>query len=191
MGNFYTNITLRGPQQGRVVEFLNQQGRNAYVSPTTGSFTVVCDEKCEEQDITVLQSLASSLSAQFNCPALALLNHDDDILVYTLYSDGTLVDEYDSSPSYFDPDAEPSNPIGGDAIKLCQIMGKADNVAEVENILRRSSHEDDGFVFEIERHEALVRALGLPAFSIGLGYTYIEQDEIPEGLDAGSLIRSV
>src|SRR6185295_19778108 len=151
---------------------------SAYVTPTTAGFTIVCDERCEEQDIDVLESLASGLSADLNCPALALLNHDDDVLIYKLYSNGKLVEEHNSSPTYFDPDAEPSNPSGGNAKTLCQVIGNPENVAEVERILRKSSHENDGYVFEIERHEALVGALGLPPFSVGLGYTYIEQDEI-------------
>lgn len=190
MGNFYTNITLRGPDQNDVLQILKQQSRSAYISPSVNGYTVVFDEQCEDQDTSVLESLALELSKQLSCLALAILNHDDDILLYKLYDSGSLIDEYNSSPGYFDPDAEPSSPVGGNANKLCAILGKDQKAAEVGDILCKSSYEDNGYVFEIERHQDLVEALRLPAFSVGLGYRYIEQGEIPEELDVKTLQRS-
>ncbi|HYJ48238.1 MAG TPA: hypothetical protein VEV81_16615, partial [Pyrinomonadaceae bacterium] len=120
MGNFYTNVTLRGPDQDSIAEHLTRQQRTAYVSPTVDHCTVVYDEECESQDTQVLEQLAAGLSERFGCPALAVLNHDDDILWYKLFEAGRLADEYDSAPAYFDEEAESSEPKGGDALKLCR-----------------------------------------------------------------------
>lgn len=186
MGSFYTNITLRGPAQDSVAEYLNQQNRNAYVSPTANDCTVIYDAACESQDTRILEDLASELSKRFGCPALAVLNHDDDILWYKLYESGQFVDEYDSAPSYFDPHAtEIAAPKGGDAQKLCGAFKAEGRSAEVEEILRAPGIV--GYLYAAERHQALAGALGIPEFSVGCGYNYIEEDELPEDLSADDL----
>ncbi|HKS29829.1 MAG TPA: hypothetical protein VJS44_18545 [Pyrinomonadaceae bacterium] len=185
MGNFYTNVTLLGPDQDSIAEYVAEQNRNAYVSPTVNNFTVVYDEQCESQDTDILEELASELSKRFSCPALAVLNHDDDILWYKLFEAGQLTDEYDSCPDYFEAEAELSMPKGGDAGKLCSVFKSEQNVTEVERILRAPN--PDAYTFAYERHEDLARALGIPTFSVGCGYNYILQDELPEGLEFESL----
>jgi hypothetical protein len=185
MGSFYTNYTLRGPDQPVVAAAL--AGRSALVAPMSNGCVTVFDEQSDEQDQEAIGELAARLSRQFRCPVLAVLNHDDDIFCYQLYLAGELTDEYDSCPDYFDPDAEPSGPSGGDAQKLCDAFG-SDQVAEVEQVLRKSGLDEDGYTFEVERHEALAHLLGLPAFSVGTGYNYVSQGELPDGLDEDDLI---
>jgi hypothetical protein len=182
MGNFYTNITLRGPDQDATVAFLNEQRRPAYVAPTVNGCTIVFDEACETQDTDILEALAAQLSQRFACPALAVLNHDDDILWYKLYDAGQALDEYNSAPDYFG-DEEGAQPTGGDARKLCRAFKAEQNLNEVERILRAA----DEYVFALEQHDELVRALGLPTFAVGTGYNYLVEDDAPEGLDTGSL----
>jgi hypothetical protein len=182
MGNFYTNITLLGPDQDQVVEYLDQQGLTAYISPTDEHATVVYEAQCDTQDTEVLEGLAAKLAAHFNCPALAILNHDDDVLWYRLYTGNGLLDEYDSTPGYFEGDDTPPN--GGNAAELCRTCGAEQNVAMVEEILRA---DDEGYLFAVERHEALVDALGLTDFSVGFGYTYLERGEVPEGMASEDL----
>lgn len=186
MGNFYTNYTLRGPTQREVAAAL--AGRTAVVTPKKRGCVVVFDEASEQQDPETIGSLAGDLARQFRCPVLAVMNHDDDIFWYQLYVAGALEDEYDSCPEYFDPDAEPAHPKGGDADKLCAAF-ESDEVDEVSAILRRSSLDDEGYTFEVERHEELVRALGLPDYGVGLGYEYLANGELPEGLEEEDLVR--
>jgi hypothetical protein len=186
MGNFYTNYTLRGPSQQAVAAAL--AGRAAFVTPAHNGSVVVFDEKSESQDLGAIAEFAARLSREFDCPVLALLNHDDDILWYQLYLSGELTDEYDSSPGYFDSSADPTGPAGGDARKLCTAFG-ASCVAEVERILRRSSFDEDGYAFAVERHADLARALGIPSFSVGAGYRYVAEGELPDGLDEHDLTR--
>ena len=186
MGNFYTNYTLRGPSQQSVAKTLT--GRSAIVAPARDGYVVVFDEESEQQDQGVINALAARLSREFGCPVLAVLNHDDDLLWYQLHVDGELADEYDSSPGYFDPSAEPSDPSGGDAHRLCSAFG-ASNVAEVESVLRKSSFDEDGYVFAVERHTDLFRALGIPSIGVGSGFCYVTTGELPDGLDGDSLVR--
>lgn len=186
MGNFYTNYTLRGPSPQAVVTAL--AGRSAIVTPVKDGCVVVFDEVSDEQDTKVITALAARLSHELRCPVLAVLNHDDDIFWYQLYLSGELADEYDSSPGYFEEAAEPSAPKGGDAQKLCNAFG-ASAVTEVESILRRSSFDDDGYIFAVDRHAELVRALGIPSFGVGAGFEYVSEGELPEGLDEESLLR--
>ncbi len=81
--------------------------------------------------------------------------------------------------------AELSMPKGGDAGKLCHSFKSEQNVAEGERILRAPN--PDAYVFAYERHEDLARALGIPTFSVGCGYNYIYQDELPGGLEFDDL----
>src|SRR5215469_9831706 len=129
MGAFYTNYTLRAPSQQSVADAL--AGRAAIVTPAQDGCVVVFDEESDEQNGEIIAELASRLSGQFQCPLLAVLNHDDDILLYQLYLSGELVDEYNSTPGYFEGDASGSE--GGDSQKLCAAFGSA-AVKEVERI---------------------------------------------------------
>jgi hypothetical protein len=187
MGSFYVNYTLRGVTQDAVAKALG--GRTCVVTPSAHDTVVAFDEESDERDLDVISSLATALSQKLRCPVLAVLNHDDDVFWYRLYRDGKLQDEYDSSPGYFDANAEPSAPAGGDAAKLCAAFGSA-NVEEVEGVLRRSSFDDDGYAFAFERHGDLVAALGISAFGVGSAYASFENDELPEGLSASDVVRT-
>ena len=187
MGNFYVNYTLRGVTQQAVAKALS--GRKSIVTPSANDTVVVFEEDSDNQDQQVISSLATDLSQKLRCPVLAVLNHDDDILWYQLYKDGKLQDEYDSSPGYFDPSAEPSAPAGGDAAKLCAAFGSA-KMQEVERVLRKSSFGDDGYTFAFERHGDLVSALGISSFGVGTAYASFENGELPEGLSADDVVRT-
>lgn len=185
MGNFYTNYTLRGPSPPDVAKVL--AGRSAYVTPEENGCVVAFDEE-SEQNGDVISVLAARLSRELHCPVLAVLNHDDDILWYQLYLDGELADEYDSTPGYFDSDATaPSAPRGGDARKLCEAFGASD-VDALEKVLRGSITDSD-YVFAIQRHDELVRLLGISSFAVGGGYDYISRGEMPGGLAEEELLK--
>ena len=179
MGSFYTSITLRGPSQDRVIAALNERNRVAYVSPTLDGITLVCDKQSEDQDSHILKELTGALSRRLTCVALAVLNHDDDILMCWLYDKGILLDEYDSTPGYFEGDED--DPSGGDAAAFCRVFGAPDSVDDVDEILRSPQGDDaDGYLFALDRHMDLMDALSLPQFIAGTGYRYIEEGEIYE-----------
>jgi hypothetical protein len=185
VGNFYTNVTTRGPGQKEIAEFLRSLGRKAYVTVTSNEFTVICDEECDNQDTDVLASLALTLATHFHCPALAMLNHDDDVLWYQLYDGGKLSDAYISSKEWWeDPDEPP--PLGNAEI-LCQLMGAPGDAKQVKKILGRATGVL-GYVFAYRRHADLLKALGHPLFAAGLGFTYASQGELTEGLTPEQLL---
>jgi len=188
MGNFYTNITLKTTDSQRIATTLSQARRTALISPADRGFTVVFDEASEKQDVEVLGSLAIDLSRSCACPAIAVLNHDDDVLMYWLYDRGELVDEYNSDPAYFDDAGEPT-PSGGDPTILAETLGVSISPGTLDRVLRTPAADDDAFAFATDRHREFVSALGLPDFAVGTGYTYLEEGEAPPGLEISTLRR--
>jgi hypothetical protein len=177
MGNFYTNIVVAGASQSTVADLLSELRRVAVVSPSVNGRMVVYDKESDTQNVVALSSLAARLSERLSCPAWAVLNHDDDILAYELYLGGVLVDEYDSTPDYFDP-SQPAEPKGGDAARLAGAFGSDPALSTIEKVLRR---EAGGYVFAAERHKDLAEALGIPPGLACFGYNYFETGAVPEG----------
>jgi len=164
MGCFYANFTLRGPSQKSVAAAL--AGRSAIVTPEQDGCVVVFDEESDQQDFEVIAELASRLSSAFDCPLLAVLNHDDSFLWYQLYLNGELMDEYNSFPNYFDAaEDDDSTPSGGNAAQLCGAFG-VKNVRKIKRILTKATLDDDGYAFALERHADLASALGIPSFGV-------------------------
>ena len=73
----------------------------AWVSAGTQGWVSVYPESTEKQDTREMESLAAALSASLVAPVLGVLVHDSDVLRLWCYSQGALVDEYDSAPDYF------------------------------------------------------------------------------------------
>jgi hypothetical protein len=186
VGNFYTNVTLRGPEQARVLVAVKALGYRAFVAATGTELTVICEEQSDTQDNAIWLEVAKRFSEKLNCPALAVMNHDDDILSYALYRNGTLLDEYNSCPDYWGNADTPVPPRGGDAQTLCEVFGMPGNAVEVERILRTTTDcNDEGadveeeFVFAWERHAALVKALDWPDIPYQQGFDYLTKDGAP------------
>ncbi len=183
MGNFYTNYTLRGASPQAVATAL--AGRTAIVTPEHNGTVVVFDEESDSQDSGVIAQLGAHLSSQLRCAVLAVLNHDDDVLFYQLFDGGSLADEYCSAPGYFSGDDSPAS--GGDAQKLCSAFGVS-SVEAVSPILH-APDDSDGYTFAVEQHEALVHALGISDYSVGAGFNYVSEGELPGDLTEDSLLR--
>jgi hypothetical protein len=143
MGSFYTNITLRGPDKDAVLGVLRRNGRCAYVSQTRDRFTMVYDLETESQDEELLCHVAELLSREFACPALAVLNHDDDLLIYHLYSCGEQVDSYNSAPGYFEGASTP--PSGGNIAVLIETFDALCDPEVLAAILHRQVSASEGW----------------------------------------------
>ena len=186
MGNSYVNYTLRGPGHQAVAAVL--AGRNAIVTPAHNGCVAVFDEKSDEQTRAAMDDLGARLSRELHCPVLSVLVHDDDLFCYHLFDRGDCIDRYDSSPGYFDPSAERTEPAGGNAGKLCGAFG-VDKASEVESILRKSDG-DAGYTFATDRHADLVQALGLPDYAVASSYASVSSGELPDGLSEEDLVRT-
>jgi hypothetical protein len=167
MGNFYGNITLATNDAAAVANVLRDLRRDAYVSDAS-DFVVVFDSV--ELDTTKVKGLLGDLTKQLDCAGLAVMNADDDVLEYLLAERGRVVDEYDSNPGY--DTGRSAAPSGGKARLLCVAFSRAESEERVHAVLHGQAP-----TFEVERHEALVNALGLPATAVGIGYRYIGEGE--------------
>lgn len=172
MGAFYANITLFGPAQAEVLTELDKSKISALVSSTRAGFTVVADAESEEQDPAVLRRVTAMLSRRLKCVAIGVMNHDDDVLWFTVYDKGKAVDRYNSSPGYFNGDE--SKPRGGDAALLCKAFAARGAETKVNLVLRRMSgcDDEDSYEFESDRHSDLAKLLGLPRHSVGSTYSH-------------------
>lgn len=178
MGNFYSNILLRTADQKAVAELLAKDKRVAYISEPAAGYLHVYDEACE-QNPDEIGKLAKKFSKRFGGHALAVINHDDDVLAYWLYQDGKKVDTYDSHPGFATDQAVP--PAGGKADLLAKAFRPEASVEEIEALLRRSSRTGDEFFFEVERHTALARILGWDPDLCTLGYAMVDSGDVPGG----------
>ncbi|HYL86610.1 MAG TPA: hypothetical protein VE263_20465 [Candidatus Angelobacter sp.] len=200
MGNWYTNICVKGAAQADVVATLDELGRRAYVTPELGGWIIVYDQESDKFDLNELESLALTLSARLSCLALASFNADDDVLWLGLYDHGTLATRYASEKKHFEDAGEfPHIPEVADV--LCRIFEVPDKNQQVRKILGRP-HGILGllstffklriaYVVEVLRHSDLAEALGIPMASVGLGYEYVNRGEIPEGLIRGNLRKTL
>lgn len=91
MGNFYVNYTVRGASQKDVVVAL--AGRNAVVTREESGCVVAFDEESDSQDVEVMNAVGGALSKATGRVVLGVVNHDDDILAYTLWDKGVQIDD--------------------------------------------------------------------------------------------------
>lgn len=181
MGSFYSNLALKTNDTDDVVDTLTQASRTGFVA-SAGEWVVVYDAQCDDQDADEVELVGTMLSRQHRCVGFAVMNHDDDILVYWLFDKGEIIDTYNSRPDYFDSSADADQ--GGDVELLCRTLGKPQAV----HIVRKILYEDE-FMFESERHAALCQALELPLASVGTGFRHLEEDGLPDGISEDQLRR--
>jgi hypothetical protein len=200
MGNWYTNVAVKGAQQSDVVAVLEELARRAYVTPETSGWIVVYDQQTDDFELSILESLALTLSTRLSCTALASCNADDDVLWLALYENGILSTRYASSRKEFEDGSE--FPDLKDAAQvLARVFEKPEAKNKVLSLLRKS-HGALGllslllkiriaYVVEVQRHLDLSNLLGMPRAAVGLGYTYVNKGETPEGIDREALRRTM
>ena len=176
MGNSYTNCTVVTTDQATVLAKLRKWKRQAYIAAAAAGI-VIFDK---DEDVELGRPLSKALS----CPALVVLDHDDDVLYYWLYENGKLTDDYCSNPD-FDEDY-PAEQGPGDPAKLCRAFGNPKAERKVKTALRS---QRSGYVFAVHRHLALVKALGLPECAVAMGYRYIAAGDMPCGLTRADLTQ--
>ena len=186
MGAFYTNITVRASSADVVLPLL--QGRRVFVTPAHGGYVTIYDEQCDEGGLFP-NEFATHLSQALGSVAFLVTVHDDDILYVDVFENGERLDEYDSCPNYFSEDDDADDvPEGGNPAVLCKTFGCNDEKA-VADVLYCRDEDSDIWIFATERHLALARLLGLPEFSVGYGYKYLAQGEVPQELRKEDLIE--
>jgi len=200
MGNWYTNICVKGVQQSQVVAALGELGRRAYVTPGMNGWIIVYDQETDKFDLNELESLALTISTRLSCTTLASFNADDDVLWLGIYESGKLSARYALERKHFEDGGEfPLIPEVTEV--LCRIFASPEMNQPVRRILRRR-HGVLGFfstfsrirlayLFEVLRHSDLAEALGIPMASVGFGHEYIHRGETPAGLNRGDLQKTL
>lgn len=176
MGNFYSNITLTTDERDRVINFLVEKKRHTFVYPIDKFICVF------PKNDDILFELAEQLSGEFKCPAFSVIIHDDSLLMYKLFDSGTLLDDYNSCPGYFSGVSQPST--GGDAEKLCSVYSVPGEQNSLNEILRKE------YTFESNRHDAIIAKLNLPYCTVGGGFGYLQEDDVPPELDVSDLVET-
>jgi hypothetical protein len=200
MGNWYTNVSLKGAQQPDVVALLEELGRLAYVTPEMSGWITIYDQQTDDFDLNILESLALTLSTRLSCTALASCNADDDVLWLALYENGNLSTRYASSRKEFE-DGDEFPDLKEAAQVLSRVFEKGEAQGKVLRLLRKS-HGALGllnlflktriaYIVEVERHLDLSNLLGMPRAAVGLGYSYVNKGETPEGMDRDTLRRTM
>jgi hypothetical protein len=182
MGGFYGNLVVKGSDQASVAKAL--YARRAIVTPCFDDNVVVFDSVCDDQDTDEIQRLALKLSKELVCTVFSVIVHDDDVLLYLCCRDGEIIDWYNSGPNYFGTTASSDAPAGGNGEALAKCFPGAS-----AEIINATLHTND-YSFETDRHQDLVRELGLPAFTVGTSLASLERGEIPDGLAKGGLIAA-
>jgi len=200
MGNWYTNVSVKGAQQSGVVAVLEELGRRAYVTPEASGWVVVYDQQTDEFDLGILESLALTLSTRLSCITLASCNADDDVLWLALYENGGLSTRYASSRKTFE-DGDEFPEVDETAQVLARIFQRPEAKNQVWRLLRKSHgilgllslylKIRMGYVVEVERHLDLSNLLGMPRAAVGFGYRYINKGDTPEGMERETLRRTM
>lgn len=161
--------------------------RDAVVSPTVNGFTLIADKEFESHDEQRIKSISIEISRGLGCAAVLVTEYDDDILSYLLIEAGSVTDNYNSDPDYFDFAGQqnpPRGPQGGNAERLCSALNCSAAVAEVEGVL----HAREVELSAPKRHSELAKALHIPTFSVGFDYSAARTGELPEALNESDLV---
>ena len=201
MGSFYVNITANIPAK-KAVSFLKSKGSSAYVMPTKDQQCVIYEQECDTQDIAHMHELLIALTAEQDCSALGVLNHDDDMLFLMLCSRGEFKADYTCGISFeemyaeYDEESDEQDSEEAEELKAAEkqqqasVMAKALSeafaVIDTDAILEVLTQDS---VFAVETHSNLAEVLALPDASIGLGYNYIEEGQADDELDVSQLVK--
>jgi hypothetical protein len=132
-----------------------------------GEFVVVSGKKLEPGSMvdawyisseSPLLKLAVELSSKLAGPVLAMLNWENDLLRLWVYSDGKLLSEYDSNPSY--ATCTVTRPELEHPEALADAFGIPKRSEAISKLLARK--RGLGFLNETGRFELLAKELGIP-----------------------------
>ena len=175
MGASLTNYQVRGKSAAEVSEAVASlvQSR-AYVSPEKNGWVTIYDEASDRQDDKIITSMAAGLSKTLNTPVFAFFVHDSDIVVYWLFRNGRLADEFNSAPDYFQEVGEAEKlRVRGDVDELLPLCIVGTTRAQIDEVI----HPADGFpTFAETILVDFAKLLGIDDVWIGLGFRYFESE---------------
>ena len=146
MGTTYSNCQVRTDSPEAVIAALTSLLKEpAYVSPAVNGWVGVYPEGTR----TDLDKLAKQLSKQLSCGVFTWNVHNNDIFYYTLFEDGKLRDEFNSSPDYFDPVSKGEmKRLHGKPEVLVPFCTPGVSTSQVQEILHPPSRAESGLAAE-------------------------------------------
>lgn len=169
--NTFTNIAIKTDDRDKVIQTLRDLKRRAYVSPLTAGYIVVFDAGTERMPNT-LPELVVTLSERLKCATIGVYDHNDSLLILVTAKDGQKVDHYASNPGYFEGKRDP--PVGGDSSKIQAALGLQNENKRLQELLTSQSYD-----IEYERHNEIIKVLGLPDYCSAAGHAYFRADTLP------------
>jgi len=166
-----------------IAAYLASQGRCAYVLPA-GDKAVVFDARADRDR----ELLGANLSRRFGGYVLAVSGRGEEQFAYGLFTDGKLIDEYDSFPP--GPAGEDASPSGGDVEVLLSTTKSSAEPDSVETTLRRGHDTYGGYVYESVRHKDLMKALGLPEWSALFGFGDFKSGKHPKAVKPTAVLNT-
>jgi hypothetical protein len=173
MGAFFTNCHVRTKDSSKCAKVLAALvGARALVTDPKNGWVSVYDERCESQDISVLDGLAKSLSAKLQTIVIAMLLHDSDVFQYLAYENGGFVDKFDSKPDYFGAVSEAQKrEWHGNFGKLLTYARKGTKLADFKRVAEKD------LVFEEERVGEFSKLLGIDPARARMGFKYAQETQ--------------
>ncbi len=107
MGSNFVNYQVKSVDAAAVVAAAGGlvQGR-AYVSPVKNGWVTLYDERSETQDAYEIGRIGEELSLKLGTAVMAIVVNNSTLMVYYLFDNSDLLDEYNSSPPPINPAAE-------------------------------------------------------------------------------------
>ena len=173
MGNFYTHVLVCGSTQDRCAETMRELGRRSFVLRPYRDIVPVCDLGTESQDIDELDSLAYTLSNMLCVPTIAILNHDDDSLIFRIFG-----------PEGFRGYCLSGMLAGGAYGRLKEACSSTCSLLTLWLAFARPH------IFEVSRHQNLIRILGLPPYTAAVGYEHLSQGDFPDLIPENDRVKT-
>jgi hypothetical protein len=103
MGAFIANFHVRSEDVELVRQTLTEIGaKQVRLLPPAAGWVSIYEQRASQQEEPWIVRLAGELSSRLKTVCVAFLVHDSDIACYWLSDQGELLDEYNSSPDYFE-----------------------------------------------------------------------------------------
>ena len=176
MGSFHTQVLVRNADEHRCAEVMRMLRRSSYVIPPHNNVSVVCGKESEDQNIDTLDNVALTLSSKLSTSAAAVLNHDDDWLIFRLFSDGEFVGGIQVGHTPLS--------LRGPVLKLRDLLNPRAPLLPLYVALLRPR------IFQLRRHADIVNLLGLPERSPGVGYKYISTNNFIGHFDKAGIVET-
>jgi hypothetical protein len=183
----YANITIVGSELLRAASYLKLIGRSCYLAQARERVYIIFDEAAEVDPEGELRRLAAELARVLDCWALAVANHEDEVLWYGLFHGDEAVDEYRSGPLGAGDGG--AAPMPGNGETLSRALGVAASARDVARILATPGEPVDGYLFASQRHRDLAAALAIRPDLATVGYQGIRDGALADAPERDLFLR--